>query len=427
MARYYDWSPAGYSTDPIPGDPQVLRDEAAKFKSVAESITEAATNLRNIANTGDASGEFVEEFATQANEVADRISKAEIKYTGLADALREYAGPLEQFQTDSVTILNRAINANVNAKDGAKWEQHWTKELLQPDLTPDQVEDVQKKLDAATRDRMDGESGAIFARRELEQLGFDRDDAASAAANKIKQAGEDSGINDTGWDNWVQFWEEHGDMIDSIVQVFGAIAAGLAVIALFIPGLNVIVATVIAVIAIVAMVAQVANAVAQASAGTKPISEAIVDIGLALIPFGAGKLAGAIGKMTVASSVRITAAARSTDAMADGVAGVLRSTHIPEVAADVSRVTPTLVQRLVSGNPAELAQLERLRDLATLQGRAPGAGEYLVNNSWILKDMPLVQGLAGVAEGAGFSIGNPIKEAASDLGWDKTIESEMSW
>jgi hypothetical protein len=427
MARYYDWSPAGYSTDPIPGDPQVLRDEAAKFKSVAESITEAATNLRNIADHQDATGEFVEEFSKQADEVADRIIKAEIKYTGLADALREYAGPLEQFQADSVTILNRAINANANAKDGAKWEQHWTKELLQPDVTPDQAEDIQKKLDAATRDRMDGESGAIFARQELEQLGFDRDTAANAAADKIKQAGEDSGINDSGWDNWVQFWEENGEWIDAVVDIIGTVAGILAVVALFIPGLNVIVA-VIGVIVIAATVLSVANAVAQASAGTKSVASAVIDVGMALLPLGVGKVAGKItGKLGGAALARgadIAADARVADSVVDGVATITREAAVISVADDLADVVPSLAGRAVSGQPELLAQLEKLRGIVGAAGQ-PGLVDDTVESSmWILKDYPVLAPF--VQEPALKFLEDKMQEGIAEA--DKTfIKSEMSW
>jgi hypothetical protein len=416
MARNYDWSPVGLGTDPIPGDPVVLRDEATKYKSVAESITEAATNLRNIANTGDASGEFVEAFATQANEVADRISKAEIKYTGLADALREYAGPLEQFQQDSVTILNRAINASSVAADGAKWEQHWTRELLEPNLTPADTERIQKQLDQAIQDRQEGESGASVARADLEQLGFDRDQAAHAAAQKIQQTGDECGINDSGWDNWVQFWEENDELIDNIMKYAAMVGAVLAVVAMFVPGLNVIVGGIILAITI----ASVLNAVAQVSAGTKPLAEGILDVALALVPLGLGKLAkGAVSTATSA------AARTTTSSMASqGVRGWTNARALTTVNQELASVTPTLLQRFLSTEALELAKLQAIQKMAlTVSGGAGNAGVVAQAQMWKLIN------ITPVFEAAMWAVPEFIVNPAMGKNevLDFSFESKMAW
>ena len=416
MARHYDWSPVGYSSDPIPGDPQVLRDEATKFKAVAESITEAATNLRNIANTKDESGEFVEEFSKQAKEVASRISKAEIRYTGLADALREYADPLEQFQLDSVTILNRAINADTVAADGAKWEQHWTRELLEPGLEPAESDRIQKLLDQAVSDRQEGESGAAVARGDLEQLGFDRDRAASAAAQKIKQAGEDSGINDSGWDNWVQFWEEHDELIDNIMKYAAMVGAILAVVAMFVPGLNVIVGVIIAVITI----ASVLNAVAQVSAGTKPLAEGILDVALALVPLGLGKLAkGAVSTATSA------AARTTTSSMASqGIRGWTNSRALININEELATVTPTLLQRFLSTEALELAKLQAIQKMAlTVSGGAGNAGVVATSQMWKL--INITPAFEAAAWAVPEFIVNPAMGKNEVL--DFSFESKMAW
>lgn len=348
MSRSYDWSPLDLGIDPIPGSPAVLRAQATKFRNVAENIAEAARQLRAIANTCEATGEFVEEFAVQANEVADRIGKARKRYDGFADALYNYAAPLERVQSNSVAALTRAINGRKSASSAQYWVTHYKSELREPNLEATEIARLQKLLDGAEQDKAEADSEVYYAKLDLEGVVIERDREATAAANAINQVGEDSGINDTGWDNWVQFWEENGDLIDNIVSVIGIIAAIFVVVALFVPGLNLIVGGVIGLVMLVSVIAAglaVVNAICQASAGTKSINEAVIEIGLAVIPFGLGRFVPKAGAAQLLDDA-VNAGIRSTVASAagQGVEGVTRTLAAEAIEAVLGRVSDPLAK-----------------------------------------------------------------------------------
>lgn len=357
MARSYDWSPLDIYDDPIPGSPSTLRDEAKKFRAVADSIANTATQLRSLARASNSVGEFADEFKVQAEEVADRITKAKKRYKGFAEALNDYATPLGKVQSDSVAALNRAITARSNISSAAALEKQWRKELEEPDLSAADIKHYQKLLDKATNDRVEAESEIYYAKNDLQDVIYERDSEAQKAANAISKVGEDSGINDTGWDNWVQFWEENGEWIDTVVTIIGYVAAAFVIIALFVPGLNILVGGVIGLVMLVSVIAAgltILNAVCQASAGTKSVNQAVIEVGLALLPFGIGKLAspGAkAGEQLLGEAIEAGSRTVVASSAAQGVEGVTRS-----VAAEA--IEAALANRV--GDLAKLQELARL-------------------------------------------------------------------
>jgi hypothetical protein len=344
----------------------VLRDQARKFHLVAESIAEAATQLRAVANSSSATGQFVDEFAVTANDVADRIGKAKKRYTGFATELGAYATPLTRVQQDSVAALNRAIAGHSAVATAKYWEHHYTKELQDPNLSAADIKHYQRLLKNATDDRIDGEREIDRAKSDLDGVVDERNREAVAAAHAIGKVGEDSGINDTGWDNWVQFWEENGEWINNVVTIIGYVAAAFVIIALFVPGLNLIVGGVIGLVMLVSLIAAgltIINAVCQASAGTKSVNEAVIEVGLALLPFGLGKLGGAGAKATESlldGAVEAGTKASMASAAAQGIEGMTKP------------VAAAAIDTALAARATDLAKLQTLANLSlTLDGVGP--------------------------------------------------------
>jgi len=136
-------------------------------------------------------------------------------------------------------------------------------------------------------------------------------------------------------------------------MIAGYVATALAIIAMFVPGLNLIVLAV----SIVVAAAVIANAWAKAGTGRISFVEALVTTALAIIPFGVGKL---LGNAATAARTNVTStAARSMMASAagSGVSGVTRPVAAHAVAQFMAR-RPTVV--LATSEFGELINLAAL-------------------------------------------------------------------
>ncbi|MBE7702359.1 hypothetical protein H9623_18870 [Oerskovia sp. Sa1BUA8] len=111
MSRPYDWYPLA-STDPVPGDPDVVHSVGIAYREVAQAILDARANLLAIADMDGMTSEAVEEIGTKAKEIAEEISKVRTRYQETGDALIEYQVALRGAQADADDALVRARAAH---------------------------------------------------------------------------------------------------------------------------------------------------------------------------------------------------------------------------------------------------------------------------------------------------------------------------
>ncbi|MEO7123105.1 MAG: hypothetical protein ABI400_08335, partial [Lacisediminihabitans sp.] len=222
-----------------------------------------------------------------------------------------------------------------------------------------------------------------------------RNSAAGIAADAIEEI-EDSGkLKDSGWS---KFWEQNGGWIGDVVDAIGKVAAVLALVAILIPGLGEVVLAIIAVVAIVSMVLTVVNAICQMSAGTKSIGAGIFEIAMAVIPFGAGKVLGAVGKSASKGVEEAAAATLKTSKAAQGIRGFTQSKAVSEVDDLLRNVKPTLLQRWLSNDAEGLAKMQALgkADL-TAGGASARIAGMADKNLWKFIDLPGVEPLANLS------------------------------
>ena len=379
MARPTDWTALNYGADPVPGDPAVVTSAGNNYVAMAETIKQTSQNLRTLLDDKATVSEAVDAFREIAEQVAGRIDRAEQRYRGTGDALLVYAPELTSAQETSVTALTQAQTAVSSTESSGSEATAYERQLDDPALEPADRTRIEGLRDGA-RSEADGAAASLQAAITLLQEAIDaRDTAATTAENAIHDVEQASDLNDGFWDDVDQFFEEN-PWVDTVLTIAGVVAGILAVVAMFVPGLNLIVGAIVVIVA----VATVLNATMQALTGNKSWVDAITEIALAVLPFGAGKLI----KCGLAATRGATASAAATSQMASaagsGVSGVTRSVAVELVETAAREGVENLRFAPVIGSEARaLAETAIIANM-TLRSGATSAAAVAASNSRFL-------------------------------------------
>lgn len=379
MARPTDWTALNYGADPVPGDPAVVTSAGNNYVAMAETIKQTSQNLRTLLDDKATVSEAVDAFREIAEQVAGRIDRAEQRYRGTGDALLVYAPELTSAQETSVTALTQAQTAVSSTEASGSEATAYERQLDDPALEPADRTRIEGLRDGA-RSEADGAAASLQAAITLLQEAIDaRDTAATTAENAIHDVEQASDLNDGFWDDVDQFFEEN-PWVDTVLTIAGVVAGILAVVAMFVPGLNLIVGAIVVIVA----VATVLNATMQALTGNKSWVDAITEIALAVLPFGAGKLI----KGGLAGTRGATASAAATSQMASaagsGVSGVTRSVAVELVETAAREGVENLRFAPVIGSEARaLAETAIIANM-TLRSGATSAAAVAASNSRFL-------------------------------------------
>jgi hypothetical protein len=232
MARPTDWTPLGYATDPVPGDPAAVSRQAAHLSSVSRQITDQVGALRKIAAGGaDGAlvGQYVDKIRSSAGELAGQLEKAEGRYREVASALRGWAPDLEQAQAQSVTALN----------DAAVPYQKLLPQAPLPsgsNLTAQQKQEVTDYHNSMNRAQSElNDAKALLARA----VAF-RDQQAGHCAAAINKAIDD-GVKDSWWESHVEeFIHQYAWLLTDVATGLEFLATAIAIAAIFCSGIGIL-------------------------------------------------------------------------------------------------------------------------------------------------------------------------------------------
>jgi hypothetical protein len=238
MGRPTDWSPLALTNDPVPGDPVRVRQEAAHLAGMANQITQEISALRKIASApeGELKGQYASKIRSAASDVASKLGDVEGRFQKVSSALGQWVTDLEQAQAQSVQALDQA--------EGPYGQMRSLQAQTVPsgsNLTAQQHQQVQSHNTAVQRAQGELDAAkALLARA----VSF-RDSQASRYAAIINKAIDDR-VKDSWWQSHVldsglmQWVDQHADTLSKIADVLGWIATAVAILALFIPGLNIL-------------------------------------------------------------------------------------------------------------------------------------------------------------------------------------------
>lgn len=289
MTRHLDWTPlTGGSADPVPGDGGAVADLARAYARTASEIRTQAGNLRRLASGDGWDSDDGRAFGQSLGDLASKLGDAEGRYERTGSALSTWAGRLGSAQTSSYTLLVRAREARATMAANAPPAPSGPPPAGAPEPTEAQV----AAAAAAERKRSAAHSGASGDLRriqeELHTLLGERDTAARTAARAIRDAADNDALKDSRWERMKNWVAEHKDAIKWVADKLSTLATILAVVALFVPGVNVFALGVLAAIATGgALIGH--GALAAAGEGSW------VDVGLdavGLLTFGYGAVAG---------------------------------------------------------------------------------------------------------------------------------------
>jgi hypothetical protein len=294
----YQWEPLGLDTDPVPGDPQVISEEARHLAEVASQLEGQVAALRRIAGGSENIGKTADKVRSAASDLVGDLSVVATRYQKVSSALNGWVPELEQAQTWSIQALNQAEApyakmkntpqpAGVNVTTGMDG-------LPQVDpLTAGSMTAAQKQEFSDYRAAMSRAQGELAdAQALLNKATSLRDSKGSYYAGQINGASNDS-LKDSWWDKFKNFVDKWAWLIKDICTGLEILATILAVLALIFTGVGWIVILGLALTA-VALIGRTMLA----ATGNGSWFDVALDA-FALLTFGAGTaLTKLLGKAT---------------------------------------------------------------------------------------------------------------------------------
>lgn len=313
MNRPTDWSPVGWSCDPIPGDPQAVCDVARRYQATAEAMSRAEANLRRLDGTALVSKAFQVTFV-RIEEVASKLGASRGRVEGAAKALDGYWPALERAQVDSIRVLEDVEGQLdehrrcVTRVRGLNAQRSCTRD-------PDLLNELTCRITGAVNDANQQADAVGEARARLDDVIKARDAAAQDTIRALDNLDESSPIKDNAWDKVVDWFEdnvlptikavvravaEFAEKYGTIVDLVGAI---LSIAAACIPVVGPLVSTIIslsfAAISVTLEAFKIMNATFRLGDGEITVEEfeatrdkALVGIGIAIV---GGVLSGVKG------------------------------------------------------------------------------------------------------------------------------------
>ena len=337
----------------VTGDPVAVRALGARWGLTAELIWSTAESLRTLDAEG-AQSDAIEAFLATAGDVEQQLRSVQRRYQGAGEALRAYGDALAEAQESAGPAL-REYDGAVDDRDAARRlaEKYEGMALV---AGSEEAQADYEQLARVQRTRHEEASARVARHGARVDAAHAAVEAAAATAVASLDDLEADGPRDSVWDDlsgaaaaafdgFQQWMEDNDSWIDTIVTVAGFVGMALAVVALFIPGINVL--------AFGLMVGVLAVTTAQAAVGTGDWSD-VAFAALSLATFGTGSVLVA-GAKTAAKGIAVN---RVNGLVASGQT---RSLATAWVKATWDRAAPGLFSKSLRQNlgDVDMAQIRR--------------------------------------------------------------------
>ncbi|PWI17428.1 hypothetical protein DI272_27160 [Streptomyces sp. Act143] len=282
MARPKDWHPLRES-DPVPGDPEGVRDQVKHMKKIAEYLRTQAQALTAMADADNLKGDFADELSENARGLGRKLDLAEDRYREVKGHLSHWADDLEEFQKKADKALSDAKEAQqVIDSRSAKPEDKSKSKKKDGDSGDSPKEDP--VLKQAKEDLED-------ARKRLNTAEGDYQERAIHFAGKIRSSIDDD-MRDSWWNDF-KGWVADQEWLSTVADWASWIATGVGILAMFFPAIGVI--------ALVLTVVVAAIHLTQAATGNGSWFDVVMDIGALKMARNGIKAAKAIKALQQAS------------------------------------------------------------------------------------------------------------------------------
>ncbi|GAA4302351.1 hypothetical protein GCM10023086_18660 [Streptomyces venetus] len=215
--RPVDWHPLA-EKDPIPGDPEDIRDEVRRMKDLASTLRDQAGILRKAADGDVLQGKYADKIREKSGDLEKRFRETASRYERVVGDLGSWANELEGFQERADSVLRAAKQAD---------EEHAA------EVKKKEAEDKKdgKDGDKKTSEESDPDSHLATYHKQLNQVVSDRDSRARHYAENIGHDISDI-IKDSKWENFKDWVHTHADTIKTVIEILSWAATIIGVIAL---------------------------------------------------------------------------------------------------------------------------------------------------------------------------------------------------
>jgi Putative T7SS secretion signal domain len=251
------WLPLGLNTDPVPGDPERISQEAANLASIAQTLSGQIAALQRIANSNENIGKTADKLRSAASTLASDLAPVEARYKTVSSALNGWYPELESAQRLSLRALDEAEGPyaklkNIPVPDVPGFAMGLNGQYqLDPFARPTSAQ--QTEIANYQTAMSSAQQQLQAAQRLLQQAVNQRDTEASHYASVINNASNDS-LTDSWWDKFSNWVSEHADILKEIATILQYVAIGLAVLCLLIPGVDLLILAALAVTAMMLVV-----------------------------------------------------------------------------------------------------------------------------------------------------------------------------
>jgi hypothetical protein len=312
--RPRDWAPLA-DADPLPGDPEAILRESTRLRDLAEEMKAQISQLRRIGSDDSLVGEYAVTLRTASADLAGKLEQAVGRYERVSGHLRAWAPELLELQ-------RQTLEPRATAKEAAAIVSANTAMTAAPVAgVPGSPEEL-----AAGRARqaalLDAEALLQQARRRLDEVMTEAHRRGKYYADLIDDATDDD-LKDGRWDNFKDWVDRNKGWIKATVKALSYVATAVAVVAIFVPGVNLLALTAIGLTALVT-----AGHSVLAASGNGSWFDVGLDL-FALATFGAGRFIS----MGIRNTSTATRTAASTYARHSARAASLRANNTIREAA----------------------------------------------------------------------------------------------
>lgn len=277
-----DWSPLGFPSHPIPGDPSQVATLSRYYADVAAAINATAANLRQVALDTQVRSDAVEAFAELALSVASAVNQIDGRYSVVSTALGAYGSELDRVRS---LAWDELVGAEARSSE-RRFARHAIVALedqLQDATTPPaNLPHLVEQLHVRQRDVVDASAAIDAAASRVAELVAQRAVAAQAAAALIEGECRGSSLNDGAWDKCAAFatdlWNGVLDALETLVAAIDFILEKLEILSFILAVMTLILILSGVGIAVLAMIAFIVAALSLALTTVKLQAQVVLAV-----------------------------------------------------------------------------------------------------------------------------------------------------
>lgn len=217
--------------DKIPGDPDVVRDQAQTMVNASRMMKDAADRLMQLTDDTDFSSDATDQLRRNAGDLAASMTQASIRYRGAGQALGAFSAQLRVLQADADVALaaygQTDVSGAAHLHTGAEIEA--VAAAGNPFMPDDERQHIARQLHQAQQVLEQERIRANAATSQWESAHTKWDAAAKAAANVIRDADDASRLNEGAIQHFLNWVDDHLQDIHDIIDAVGTILAVISI------------------------------------------------------------------------------------------------------------------------------------------------------------------------------------------------------